>query len=70
MTVTVHIDVSTPEGRELVRDLEKHKSVVVIEEPVQKTEGEIQQKTYSVEDAFDNLYDKLQEHYGVDLREL
>ncbi len=70
MTVTVHIDVSTPEGRELVRDLEKHKSVVVIEEPLQEGEKEILQKTYSVEEAFDNLYDKLQEHYGVDLREL
>jgi hypothetical protein len=70
MTVTVHIDISTPEGRELVHDLEKHKSVVMIEDSLPETEGEILQKTYSVEQAFNNLYDKLQAHYGVDLREL
>jgi hypothetical protein len=70
MTVTVHIDISTPEGRELVRDLEKHKSIITIDPPVLEGEEEILQNTYSVEETFDNLYDKLQEHYGVDLREL
>ena len=70
MTVTVHIDVSTPEGRELVRDLGKHKSVVKIEEPVQEEEGKIQQKTYSAEYAENLLWEKLNEHYGKDIREI
>ena len=71
MTVTVHIDISTPEGRELVLDLEKHKSVVMIEEHIEKVEGEeIKQKTYSTEYAENLLWEKLNEHYGKDIREI
>ena len=71
MTVTVHIDVSTPEGRELVLDLEKHKSVVMIEEHIEKVEGEeTKQKTYSTEYAENLLWEKLNEHYGKDIREI
>jgi len=39
-----------------------------IENPIITSEDTLLEKTYSVEDAFDNLYDKLQEQYGVDLR--
>jgi len=70
MTVTVHIDISTPEGRELVRDLEKHKSIITIDPPVQEGEEEKPQKTYSAEFAENLLWEKLNEHYGKDIRDL
>jgi len=71
MTVTVHIDISTPEGRELVLDLEKHKSVVMIEEHIEESAvQEIKQKTYSPEYAENLLWEKLNEHYGKDIREI
>ena len=70
MTVTVHIDISTPEGRELVRDLEKHKSIIAIDPPVIDGEEEIRHKTYSSEYAENLLWEKLNEHYGKDIRNL
>lgn len=67
MTVTVHIDISTPEGRELLLDLEKHKSVVLIEEAEVE---EIKQKTYTAEYAENLLREKLNEHYGKDIHKI
>ena len=68
--ITTHIDVSTVEGQALILELEKHKEIVNIDNPNSEGEDRISQKTYSVEEAFDNLYDKLQDYYGVDLRKL
>jgi len=67
MTVTAIIDVSTRTGRRIVRELEKHKRVVkIISEP--ETLEPITEKTYPMDEVFDELWDKLEEHYGVDLR--
>lgn len=70
MTVTAHIDVSTPKGRKIIQELEKHRKIVKIDNPLPLDEDGLPIRTYSVDQAFNNLYDKLQEHYGVDLRKL
>lgn len=70
MTITAHIDVSTARGRKIVQELERHKKIVKIDNPLPVGEDGLPLKTYSVEESFNNLYDKLQEHYGVDLRKL
>ena len=70
MTITTHIDVSTAKGRKLVQELERHKKIVKIDNPLPVGEDGLPLKTYSVEESFNKLYDKLQEHYGVDLRKL
>ena len=70
MKVTAHIDVSTPKGRKIIQELEKHRKIVKIDNPLPTDENGLPIQTYSVDESFDNLYDKLQEHYGVDLRKL
>lgn len=70
MTVTVHINVSTPEGRKLVHDLEKHRSIVVIDQPVDIEKDVTPQKTYSADYAENLLWEKLNEHYGEDIHDL
>src|ERR1035437_1508470 len=65
-TVSVRIDVSSEEGQELLRDLEKHPNVVVIDNLVEEGEDEIIQKTYSAEYAENLLWEKLNEHYSTD----
>jgi len=70
MTVTAHIDISTPTGRRILRELQTHKRVVKIDYPLPVGEDGLTKKTYSVEETFDNLYEKLEEHYGVDLRKV
>lgn len=70
MTVTAHIDVSTAKGRKIIQELEKHRKIVKINNPMPVDENGLTIKTYSVDESFDNLYDKLEEHYGVDLRKI
>lgn len=60
--VTAIIDVSTPTGRRIVRDLEKHKRTVSLDYP--KPEG----KTYTVEEAFEMVEKKLNDHYGTNYK--
>ncbi len=70
MIVTAHIDISTPTGRKIVRELATHKKTVKIENPLPMDDDGSELKTFSVEETFNNLYDKLGAHYGVDLRKL
>lgn len=60
--VTATIDVSTPTGRKIVRDLEKHKKTVSLNYP--KPVG----KTYTVEEAFGMIEKKLNDHYGTNYK--
>ena len=66
-TVTAHINVATPVGRRLLRDLDKYKKVVAIEIEIPIPETA---KTYTLDEAFDPLWEKLNEHYGVDLQKI
>lgn len=64
MIVTVHIDISTPKGRRILRVLEKSKGIVEVENSAGNPENIPAGKTP------DNLWDKLSECYGIDLRKL
>ena len=67
-TVNVQIDLTTPTGRRLLRELEKHPKVAKIEYPLP---AEIAgQKTYTLEESFDECCDILSEHYKCDVRKL
>ena len=70
MTVTVHIDISTARGRKILHGLEKNKDIVVIDEPLPVGEDGQPVKTYSAEYAENLLWEKLNEHYGTDIRKL
>jgi len=70
MNVTAHIDTSTAKGRKIVQELERNKNIVEIENPMPIGEDGLPEKTYSVEESFDKLWDKMEDHYGVDLRKL
>ena len=68
MTVTAFINVETPEGRKIVSELEKHSELVKIEYPqVDIPEGE---KTYTVNEVFEECFEILSDNYGVDVRKL
>lgn len=64
MNVTVHIDISTPKGRKIFRELVKNKEIVEIDEP------KIVKPDLPVADIEEKVWDKLSDHYGVDLRKL
>ncbi len=68
MTVTAQINIETPAGLRIVHELEKHRKLVKIEYPV--PDGIENEKTYSVDEVFDECYDILSANYGVDVRKL
>jgi hypothetical protein len=70
MNVTAHIDVSTPKGRKIVQELERNKKIVQIENPMPIGEDGLPAKTYSLDESFEKLWDKMENHYGFDLRKL
>jgi len=70
MTVTAHIDISTPKGRKIVRELEKNKKHVIIDNPLPVGEDGLPIKTFTAEYAENLLWEKLNEHYGADIRDL
>jgi hypothetical protein len=65
--VIARIDVSTPSGRKIVRDLENKKSVK-IEYPLPA--GIAGQKTYTLEESYKECIDILSKNYGVDVDKL
>ncbi len=67
MEVTAKINISSPTGRRLVRELEKHTKVVELEYPIDLKlipEGAIPLAT-----GIDQLWKSLQDKFGYDLRE-
>jgi len=50
MILTAHIDVSTPQGRKIVKELEKHKKYVQIDNPFPIGEDGNPVETFSVEE--------------------
>jgi len=68
MEVTAKIDISTPAGRKIVKELEKHKKLVKITYPIPDNFAE--NKTYTQQEFEDKIEDKFTEMYGVDLDEV
>ena len=71
MAVTAIIDISTTTGRRLVLELEKYTKIVelIYPEPVKEAD-ELPDDLITWEEAEEYLWDKLEEHYGVDLHTL
>jgi len=68
MNVTARIDISTPTGRKIVRELEKHpKTVVMTYEEPEIIDG-IPKETIPLDDAIDIIWDQLETKIGYDLR--
>ena len=66
--INVRIDISTPTGKRLMREVEKHPKTATIEYPLSK---EIEGKSkYTVDEVFEECYDILSEHYKCDIRKL
>jgi len=64
MEVTVKIRKNTSAGRRLLRDVAIHKEFVQVENPLPMG------GTYTLDEAFEPLWNRLNEHYGTDLRKL
>lgn len=67
-SVIAHIDISTPIGRKLVKELEKHKKAVRVEYPL--PEAISGQRTYTLDESYNECCDILSKNYGVDVRNL
>jgi hypothetical protein len=70
MNVTAHIDISTAKGRKIVQELERNKNIVEIENPMPVGEDGLPLKTFTLEESFEKLWDKMEDQYGTDLRKL
>ncbi|MDO9634911.1 MAG: hypothetical protein Q7J05_07750 [Paludibacter sp.] len=64
--VIAHIDISTPIGRRLVKELEKHKKTVKVEYPL--PEAISGQKWHTIEEVFNEVEKELNDHYGTNLK--
>lgn len=65
MTVIANIDISTPTGRKIVRELEKHKRVVKITYPEAE---EIPEGAVTIEEGVEEFWGHLEKKFGFDLR--
>jgi len=65
MEVTAKINISTPAGQKIVRELEKHKKLVKLTYPLPESIAE--NKTYTQQEFEDKVKEKFDETYGVDL---
>jgi len=70
MNVTAHIDISKAKGRKIIQELERNKKIVEIENPIPVGEDGLPVMTYSAEESFGKLWNKMEGHYGFDLRKL
>ena len=70
MTVTAHIDVNTPTGRRILKELETHKRVVKIEYPEMMEADGQPLKTHPIDVVYKQGLAKLSKHYGVDMDKL
>jgi hypothetical protein len=67
-TINVRINITTPTGRRLLREMEKHPKTVIVDYPL--PEGIPEHRTYTIEESFDECCKILSDHYKVDVREL
>lgn len=63
-TVNVQIDISTPTGRKLMNEIQKHTKVAKIQAEMPQSIS--QGNTYYIDEVFDICIDILSEHYNVD----
>ena len=62
-TINVKINIDSPTGRRLLKEVERHPKVSKIEYPLPDSiAGE---KTYTIEEVFSKVEEKLNNHYGT-----
>ena len=66
MYATAQINIARPAGRKLVRDLEMHPKVARVDYPLPPEIAG--QKWYTVEEVFSEVEEKLNAHYGSNLK--
>jgi len=67
-TITVQINIESPTGRRLLKEVQRHPKVAKIEYPVaEELAGE---KTYTIEESFSECCEILSDHYKCDVRKL
>lgn len=67
-TVQAKITFSPKTGRRLINEIEKAPDVMKIEEQI--PESSTKNRTYTLEESFDECCDILSKNYGVDVRDL
>lgn len=65
-TINVQIDIATPTGRRLLKEVEKHPRVAKVEYPL--PEVIVGQKTHTLEEVFSSVEEKLNNHYGTNFK--
>ena len=64
MSVIANIDDSTPTGRKIVRELEKHKRVVKLSYP---EKDEIPEVCRTLEEGIKEIWNQLESKFGYDI---
>ena len=62
-TINVQINIASPTGRRLLKEVQRHPKVAKIEYP--QPQVETNEKTYSIEEVFSKVEEKLNNHYGT-----
>jgi len=65
LSVIANIDDSTPTGRKIVRELEKHKRVLKLSYPEKE---EIPEGCRTLEDGIKEIWNQLENKFGYDIR--
>ena len=60
----------TQEGYSFAKEIAINKIIVEIENPMPTGEDGLPAKTYSLDESFEKLWNKMEDHYGFDLRKL
>ncbi|MBA4408525.1 MAG: hypothetical protein Q8S54_00600 [Bacteroidota bacterium] len=67
-TINVRININTPTGRRLLREMEKHPKTAIVEYPL--PESKPGQKAYTIHESYEECCKILSDHYKVDVRKL
>ena len=62
-TINVQINIDSPTGRRLLKEVQRHPKVAKVEYPL--SEALAGEKTYTIEEVFLKVEEKLNNHYGT-----
>jgi hypothetical protein len=68
MEVTARINIDSPAGRKLVREIERHKGLAKVEYPL--PEALKNGTALSDDQVWEKIIDKMSNHYGTDIRKI
>jgi hypothetical protein len=65
--INVQINIDTPKGLKLIHEIEKEKKIVTIDYPNPSEYNDFS-NTVTVDQAFDNLMEKVNVHFGTNYK--